>query len=209
MESVFIHGLGQNASSFNKTISCMGENIHVICPDLADMMNLKKAVYDNLYSAFVEYCENISAPFNLCGLSLGAVLALNYAIDYPSKVNSLVLIAGQYKMPKALLKIQNMIFRFMPEASFQQTGFKKKDFIKLTSSMSKLDFKDNLKDIACDVLIICGEKDHANRKAANEMAEYMPNAEIQIVQKAGHELNREVPEKLAGILDCFYKRYQI
>lgn len=209
MESVFIHGLGQNASSFNKTISCMGESIHVICPDLADMMNLKKAVYDNLYSAFVEYCENISAPFSLCGLSLGAVLALNYAIDYPSKVNSLVLIAGQYKMPKALLKIQNMIFRFMPEASFQQTGFKKKDFIKLTSSMSKLDFKDNLKDIACDVLIVCGEKDHANRKAANEMAEYMPNAEIQIIQKAGHELNKEVPEKLAGILDCFYKEQEI
>ena len=34
---------------------------------------------------------------NLCGLSLGAVLALNYAIDFPKKVNSLILIAPQYE----------------------------------------------------------------------------------------------------------------
>ena len=33
----------------------------------------------------------------------------NYAIQYPKKVRSLVLIATQYKMPKKLLKFQNLL----------------------------------------------------------------------------------------------------
>ena len=63
---------------------------------------------------------------DLCGLSLGGVLSLNYAIEYPHKINSLVLIAPQYKMPVNLLKVQNLLFRFMPKAAFQSTGFEKK-----------------------------------------------------------------------------------
>lgn len=57
----------------------------------------------------MEEQDNISGQLNLCGLSLGVVLALNYIIDNPKKVNSLVLIAGQSEMPKALLKLQNIV----------------------------------------------------------------------------------------------------
>ncbi len=38
-----------------------------------------------------------------------------------------------YKMPKKLLKFQNLIFRFMPQSGFEQMGFGKKDFLKLCS----------------------------------------------------------------------------
>ncbi len=68
---------------------------------------------------------------DLCGLSLGGVLALQYTIEHPEKVNSLVLIAAQYKMPAKLLKPQNSFFRFMPKSSFQQTGFGKREFMEL------------------------------------------------------------------------------
>ena len=48
-------------------------------------------------------CDKENEEIVLCGLSLGAVLTLNYAIDHPDKVKALVLIAAQYKMPKKLL----------------------------------------------------------------------------------------------------------
>ena len=57
-----------------------------------------------------------------------AVLALNYAIDHPDKVKALVLIAAQYKMPRKLLKVQNMLFHLMPNSAFKKMGFKKADF---------------------------------------------------------------------------------
>lgn len=56
-----------------------------------------------------------------------AVLALNYAIDHPDKVKALVLIAAQYKMPRKLLKVQNMLFHLMPNSAFDKMGFKKAD----------------------------------------------------------------------------------
>ena len=57
-----------------------------------------------MYAAFCDYCGGFSQSLNLCGLSLGAVLALNYAIDFPQRVNSLILIAPQYDMPKFLIE---------------------------------------------------------------------------------------------------------
>ena len=48
-----------------------------------------------MYAAFCDYCGGFSQSLNLCGLSLGAVLALNYAIDFPQRVNSLILFAPQ------------------------------------------------------------------------------------------------------------------
>ena len=97
-----------------------------------------------MYAAFCDFCNGFSEPLNLCGLSLGSVLALNYAIDFPQKVNSLVLIAPQYDMPKFLLKVQNVLFKFMPESQFKDIGLKKNDFITLTNSMADMDFTDNL-----------------------------------------------------------------
>lgn len=209
MKIIFIHGLGQNSLSWDKTISSMEKNIEVTCPDISDMFKNNKNTYDDLYDNFSKYCEKISLPFNLCGLSLGAVLALNYAIEYPSKVKSLVLISGQYKMPKILLKLQNIIFKFMPQTTFKKMGFKKNTVIELTNSMISLNFEKNLKDISCPVLIICGEKDSANLKAAKELANNISNAEITIVEKAGHELNKEAPQKLVIILDDFYRRQRV
>ena len=116
----------------------------VICPELSLFVKEGDISYENLYNAFSEYCDNISEPLNLCGLSLGAVLALNYAIDNPEKVKSLILIAAQYEMPKVLLKLQNIIFSFIPESSFKNMGMKKKDFIKLTKSMMSLNLSEEV-----------------------------------------------------------------
>lgn len=207
MAYIFLHGLGQNPSSWNKTTSYMAdvaEPDNIICPDLFLSLKGREPIYDNLYRSFSEYCSNIPEPLHLCGLSLGAVIALNYTIDNPGKVKSLVLIAAQYKMPKALLKLQNIIFRFMPEAAFKNMGFHKGDFIKLTNSMTNLNFSENLKNISCPVLAVCGNKDSANTKAAEGLCKNIKNAQFRLIQDSGHEVNIDAPEKLAEILNNFY-----
>lgn len=111
-----------------------------------------------MYVSFCEYCNSISEPLNLCGLSLGAVLALNYAMDFPQKVSFLVLIAPQYDMPKFLLKVQNVLFKFMPESKFKDIGLKNNDFITLKYSMAEMDFTNGLYKVNCLVLVICGKR---------------------------------------------------
>lgn len=202
MKKIFVHGLGQNAGSWEKTIEKLGDAKDCICFDLIKMLRGNKVTYRNLYAAFSDECSRYHRV-SLCGISLGGVLAFHYAIEHPENVESLVLIAAPYKMPKLLLIFQNAVFRMMPERAFQQMGFAKKDVISLCKTMAELDFSDMLGQITCPTLIICGEKDSANRKASEKMAEKIKNAKMVIVEKTGHEVNVEAPEKLAEILRTF------
>ena len=49
------------------------------------------------------------APFG-CGVSLVAILALNYVIEKSDKVNYLILIGIQYKVPIFIRGFQNLFF---------------------------------------------------------------------------------------------------
>ena len=131
-------------------------------------------------------------------------MALNYAIDHPDKVKALILIAAQYKMPKKLLKLQNMLFHLMPNSAFSKMGFKKADVISLCGTMAELDFSDSLYKVSCPVLIVCGEKDKANIKTSKELCQYLNNSCFHELMKTGHEANIESPEELAIVLQRFY-----
>lgn len=206
MKRVYVHGLGQTPGSWEKTISCINHEEPVICPDLAALVRSDGADYGRLYGAFSALCNKLDGVIGLCGLSLGSVLALHYAIDYPDKVRSLALIAPQYKMPKRLLQVQNSIFHLLPGSAFGSTGFQKSDFIQLCRSMMDLDFSRSLDKVSCPVLVVYGEKDRANKKAAIELSRNLRNGALKEVGGAGHEVNIDAPEKLSELLSAFYDR---
>lgn len=203
MEYIFIHGLGQSPSSWTKTSDYLHDEIQTYYPNLISFLADKEVTYDNLYKAFQDYCETLGKPLNLCGLSLGAVLALNYAIDHSEKVESLILIAPQYKMPRFLLKLQCVIFRFMPDISFRMMGFSKGNVIRLTNSMLHLDFTKTIDRIVCPTLIVCGQRDNANKKAAKWLANKISNASYCEIENAGHEINVDAPKTLSQVIINF------
>lgn len=205
MKYLYLHGLGQTSDSWNNVIKetrVAGDSISL---SLNDMLTDKCATYDELYSALIKECDKYDDVV-LCGLSLGAVLALNYALDFPDKIKSLVLIAPQYKMPKFLLKLQNIMFKFMPASNFDSIGFKKEDFISLCASMAKLDFSHSLDNISCPVLVVCGEKDNVNKKASKELVNHLKDANYLELLNTGHEANVESYNELALNLNKFYQK---
>ena len=206
MKNVFVHGLGQTPDSWKPVFSLLDGPGDCVFPDLAAMVSAGEATYARLYRAFTRLCDGLEAPLALCGLSLGGVLSLHYAVEHPERVGSLVLIAPQYKMPKRMLQVQNTLFRLMPRAMFRETGFEKAQFLQLCRSMMELDFSSALSGIACPTLVICGDRDRANRQACKDLARLVKRAELRVVEGAGHELNREAPEKLALLLREFYDR---
>lgn len=203
MRNILVHGLGQTAASWDKV--CEYFDAECDCPNLPKMIAGNPVSYLNLYREFVKYCGEFSEPLNICGLSLGGILALNYTIDFPNKVNSLVLIGTPYKSPKALLKLQNVVFRFMPNSAFNETGFGKREFIGLTKSMKNLDFSADLEKLSCRVMVIIGEMDKPNHKSAVEMAARIRGSEFKMVKDSGHEVNVDNPQELATLLSSFWK----
>lgn len=206
MQRIFLHGLGQTPEDWTETITQSGSAENSLCPNLSQLLQGKEATYQNLYEAVSAICDRSGERIDLCGLSLGGVLALNYATEHPQKVNSLVLIAPQYKMPKNMLRLQNFLFRFMPNSAFQSTGFEKKAFLRLCKTMMELDFSSSLSTISCPTLVLYGERDSANKKAAVQLAATLKNAEIQEIKGAGHEVNKDAPGKLSEALRDFYRK---
>ena len=204
MPYIFVHGLGQTPKSWNEVVSALGVGKSCICPDLPALVRGRAITYPNLYRSFCELCDGFPPPLHLCGLSLGGVLALQYAVDHPERTGSLVLIGTQYKMPKKLLAVQNAIFRLMPRAMFDGTGFGKQAFIRLSRTMMELDLSSGLEHVTCPVLVVCGERDQANRKASVQLAEKLPNAALEVVPNAGHEVNTQAPAALAERLKPFF-----
>lgn len=204
MSVVFLHGLGKSSSSWNQTISCLSEGTKAYCPNLFDFSTDRAITYKNIYFSIEEYIGNFSEPVTICGISLGTVLALNYCINHAEKVQSLVLIAPQYKMPGLLLKFQNILFRAMPEKSFGGSGITKQNMIHLTSSMVTLNFEQDLGNILCPALIICGKRDLANVKAAKILAKNISGEKLCLIDNAGHEINVTAPKRLANAMSGFY-----
>ena len=203
---ILVHGSGHKAESWDKTLSHMQNNRDIMCPSLTSILEGKEASYENLYASFANYCGRVDGQIHLCGLSLGGILALNYALDFPEKVKTLVLIGTPHKMPKVMFGIQNIIFRFLPKSVFETMAFDKKDTFALGSSMKNLDFSDRGGGIRCPALILCGEKDRANVKSAYYLSQNIKNAKLEIIENTGHVVNEENPKALAKILNEYYSQ---
>ncbi len=203
MKKVLIHGSGHKATSWNKTLEYINDD--VLCPELSSILDGKEASYDNLYASFVKYYNDIEGKIDLCGLSLGGILALNYTLDYPDKVNSLILIGTPYKVSKVMFGIQNVIFKFLPKSLFEDMAFNKKDTFILGSSMKNLDFSDRVSKIECPTLIICGEKDKTNIKSAYYLSKNNKGSQLEIIKNTGHIINEESPKELALLINNFWK----
>ncbi len=204
MKKILIHGSGHKSTSWDKVVSYMGDSEDILCPDLSSILGGKEACYENLYASFAEYCNKIDGQIHLCGLSLGGILAVNYALDFPQKVKTLVLIGTPHKIPRVASGFQNVIFRFLPKAMFETMAFDKKDTFALGNSMKNIDFSSRVNRIKCPTLILCGKKDSVNMKSAYYFSENIKNAEMKVIENTGHIVNEENPGALAKILKEYY-----
>lgn len=204
VKNILLHGLGQNASAWDGTASVIGGSC--VCPCMFQWFSSDTEVsYAMLYEKLEAFCGQFGEPLNLCGLSLGGVLALQYTVMHPENVCKLALIGVPYTMPKKLLKFQNMLFRLMPDSAFRDAGISKRDMINLCKDMAELDFRSRLKEISCPVLVLCGERDKANKSSASAFDRELSNSELFIMPRAGHEVNIDAPTELGKKLKTFWE----
>lgn len=202
MTYVLVHGLGQDSSSWKSVTGHLSEEVEI--PDLFDLLKGEDYRYQELYESFCKYLDNFSGTLDICGLSLGGLLALDYTKNHPDKVRSLILIGTPHRIPKLLYFIQGIIFHLMPNNAFKELGVSKKEFIKLSNSMTSLDIMNDVDKIKCKTLLICGSKDKADKPSLEPLHNAIKDSEVKIVEGAGHTVNEDKPEKLAQLISSWW-----
>ena len=209
MGNILIHGLGQNETSWNLVeTELKNNNIKVEKPNLYSIIKNEKINYTTMFQKFADYCNSFDDKLNLCGLSLGGILALDYAKKFPDKVNSIILVGTPYKIPKILFKIQGIIFHLMPKATIEKIGCSKKDFISLVNSMSDLDIASKLDKVKCKTLILCGVKDNQNMESAKLLNKNIKGSSFRTIDNSSHEVNIDNPKELSKIIYDFWSQNQ-
>lgn len=68
MKRIYIHGLGQTASSWNPVLDALPvTSDQNICLDLSAIIKKQQINYSNLYAAFSDCCDTQTEEIVLCG----------------------------------------------------------------------------------------------------------------------------------------------
>jgi 3-oxoadipate enol-lactonase len=218
---VLLHGLGMAHRMWQPQLAELSKHFHLFVPDLPGIaqsasdgpFTMQKIA--SLILDFIREKKEGNQKIHVCGLSLGAMVTLEMAIQSKRELSSIILSGGQVKPPKMTMLIQRLIFSLMPKKTIveqmpnsiptQDTEIrkaaeedakmtKKSGFLKILKAVSNVNFRDQLAKVQIPTLVLCGGNDEPNIPAAEELAKKIPNAQLKVIPDHGHVWNIENPE---------------
>jgi len=143
---------------------------------------------------------------DLCGLSLGALVALRAALDESGCVRRLALCAGFAVLPRPLSLLQSglgALAALLPGRFRGELGGLDRATIRaIFREGRRFDIRSELGRLTMPVLVLVGEKDRANRGLSRVLADAL-GAELYLVPGAGHVANLDAPEAFNQALRAF------
>lgn len=230
---VLLHGVGMGYRMWLPQVERLSEHYHVIAPDMPGMASAGSDGPFTMRGATEEVArlirERCAGRAHICGLSLGAMVAMQLVLSMPELVASLTLSAGQVQPNPAIMALERLILMVVPERSLLRDTYEQ--FARLDSSLADaaredvrqtgkagliaaireagaVRFRRRLMEIHAPALVLCGAKDRANVGAARELARRLPHAELRIVPGVGHVWNLEKPQEFTQTLIGFVERVE-
>lgn len=232
---LILHGWGGSSDSWVAVQRILAnQGYKVICPDFPGFgksITPPKPWGIGDYTDFLlNFIQELGVnDFFLLGHSFGGRVAIKSTIQYPEKVNGLILCGSAGIKPKAgiktkiisrLAKIGNALFtpkilnRFKDAVrNLFYVFLRHKDYVKAKGTMRETikrvleeDLLPDLSKIKTKTLLIWGGADKmVPVKYAHIFKERIVDSELKILPKTGHSPNLECPEKLSEIILDFIK----
>lgn len=133
---------------------------------------------------------------SVCGLSLGAMVALHLAAgSQRSAVKALILSGVQLRPPRLLLRVQEQVMKLVPASRYsaEDSSVTKPAVLAAMRALVSVDLRPDLGRVRARTLVLCGSKDRLNLGAARAAAAGIPGGELRVIEGAGHVWNREQP----------------
>ncbi len=165
-------------------------------------------------------------PAHLVGISVGATLAAQVALDHPARVASLLLSGGQAH-PGSTGRIEWLVARVLPErlvvggvpgqvkksypavaaeSVAMQKRVGKRRLVAALHAFSQVDLRSRLGNIDAPTLVVCGTRNRLALKGSRDLAAGIPSARLELIKDVGHVWNLEEPELFTATVDNFIRR---
>ena len=223
---VFIHGSGGDHTAWVYQYSRLKDDFNIAALELPGHGSSGGKGEADI-GAYVEWVKDTLAAFGiekpvLVGHSLGAAIALSFAIKHGELLAGIVPFGGGVKMPVNPAILEGV--RKDPEAIMAMTAkiaVAKKNRERLAPILAKrkpdpevlygdflacdrLDSSEAVKGIRVPTLIICGTEDKMTPPALSEsVRDLIPGARLALVPEAGHLVMMEDPEAFNEALKTF------
>jgi pimeloyl-ACP methyl ester carboxylesterase len=154
--------------------------------EIQDLADLTRWVANEL----PEMCDVVT-------LSMGSAIGLRLALDYPERVRRLVLVS-----PCGGLNV----------ARFGAVDWRS-DFVRARPQAPRWfvedrgDFSPRLRDLSSPTLLVLGEQDLiAPPPVGDFLMARLPNAKLEVIQDANHDLEEEHPAFIASLIEAHLRR---
>lgn len=236
---VMLHGMADDRNSFVAAAAHLTDSYHVILPDLMGHgSNARDPELDYSIAgqvAFVERFVDVLGrdAFFLVGNSMGGHISAAYALDYPARVNKLVLVNapglvvddtvvyGGFGAPlETVADFDALMARVLfnppsPPAPIKkymiQTTNARMDFINglavAVRDGANYDLSARIDQMITPTLVLWGAEDAIVPFAvAENYAAKISDAQLILLPDAGHSPQMEAPVRVAQAIDSFLKR---
>jgi pimeloyl-ACP methyl ester carboxylesterase len=199
---VLLHGLGTGPEAWQPQLDALGPERTVLAPALR---------LDGGFSIERE-AERLlrdlpPEPLDLCGLSLGALVALRMALDLPERVRRLVLSAGFASLPLRFRLLQGAVGSVASLAPARTlgalAGLDRPAIRAVFRAGRRFDVSAELGRLTMPALVLVGERDRPNAALSTALAAALPNGRLEIVPGAGHVANVDAPGAFTAALRSF------
>jgi pimeloyl-ACP methyl ester carboxylesterase len=180
--------------------SDLGQDFQVLRPELVPYEGLPGGL-ERLAERVVAVIEDRGlASACVCGVGIGAMVALQAAADHPDRVERLALVTRQVAVSPILLSLPAAVLGLLPATTLARLGAGQDQLLALLDQVRPVDFARLAPRVHAPSTVICAQRDPVNRRSSAALSRDLPNGQLEFLPAAGPDWLAEHPHLLTEAL---------